>query len=146
MTERSFIIGTLIAFLAVATVVGAGEETFRATLTGDREVPPVVTQTTGKLTIKFNEQETEGEYTLRVNDGVRVTQAHFHCAPRGVNGPIIIFGRWHFWLFVVGFNVTFLPMHLAGMLPEPSQLPVDFIEIERVRIKPPTGPSKHSVV
>jgi len=91
MARRSFIIGTLLALLAVATVVGAGEETFRATLTGDQEVPPVVTQTTGKLTIKFNKQETEGEYTLRVNDGVRVTQAHFHCAPRGVNGPVIIF-------------------------------------------------------
>ena len=83
MTKRSVIIGTLIAFLAVATVVGAGEETFRATLTGDQEVPPVVTQTTGKLTIKFNEQETEGEYTLRVNDGVRVTQAHFTARPEG---------------------------------------------------------------
>ena len=83
MTKRSVIIGTLIAFLAVATVVGAGEETFMATLTGDQEVPPVVTQTTGKLTIKFNEQETEGEYTLRVNDGVRVTQAHFTARPEG---------------------------------------------------------------
>ena len=23
-------------------------------------------------------------------------------------------GRWHFWLFVVGFNLTFLPMHWVG--------------------------------
>ena len=44
MAKRSFIIGTLLALLAVATVVGAGEETFRATLTGDQEVPPVVTE------------------------------------------------------------------------------------------------------
>jgi len=83
MTKRSVIIGTLIAFLAVATVVGAGEETFRATLTGDQEVPPVVTQTTGKLTIKFNKQETEGEYTLRVNDGVRVTRPTSTAHPEG---------------------------------------------------------------
>ena len=26
-----------------------------------------------------------------MNDGVRVNQAHLHCAPRGVNGPVIIF-------------------------------------------------------
>src|SRR5712692_6603938 len=31
-------------------------------------------------------------------------------------------GRWHFWLFVVGFNVTFLPMHWAGMLGMPRRI------------------------
>jgi CHRD domain len=31
------------------------------------------------------------EYTLRVNSGVLVTQAHLHCAPAGVNGPVIVF-------------------------------------------------------
>jgi len=25
-------------------------------------------------------------------------------------------GKWHFWLTVVGFNLTFFPMHLLGML------------------------------
>src|SRR5215813_3441890 len=24
-------------------------------------------------------------------------------------------GRWHFWLFVIGFNLTFFPQHLAGV-------------------------------
>jgi heme/copper-type cytochrome/quinol oxidase subunit 1 len=24
-------------------------------------------------------------------------------------------GRWHFWLFFIGFNLTFFPMHLLGM-------------------------------
>ena len=31
-------------------------------------------------------------------------------------------GRWHFWLFVVGFNLTFLPMHWAGMLGVPRRI------------------------
>jgi len=31
-------------------------------------------------------------------------------------------GRWHFWLFVVGFNLTFLPMHWAGMLGMPRRI------------------------
>ena len=31
-------------------------------------------------------------------------------------------GRWHFWLFVVGFNLTFLPMHWAGMLGMPPRI------------------------
>ncbi|ARI76009.1 cytochrome c oxidase subunit I [Halobacillus mangrovi] len=24
-------------------------------------------------------------------------------------------GRWHFWLFIIGFHLTFLPQHLAGL-------------------------------
>jgi len=24
-------------------------------------------------------------------------------------------GRWHFWLFLIGFNLTFFPMHLLGL-------------------------------
>ena len=31
-------------------------------------------------------------------------------------------GRWHFWLFVVGFNLTFLPMHWARMLGMPRRI------------------------
>lgn len=31
-------------------------------------------------------------------------------------------GRWHFWLFVVGFNLTFLPMHWLGMLGMPRRI------------------------
>jgi cytochrome c oxidase subunit 1 len=31
-------------------------------------------------------------------------------------------GRWHFWLFVIGFNLTFLPMHWAGMLGMPRRI------------------------
>src|SRR5438874_2831627 len=31
-------------------------------------------------------------------------------------------GRWHFWLFVVGFNLPFLPMHWAGMLGMPRRI------------------------
>ena len=31
-------------------------------------------------------------------------------------------GRWHFWLFVVGFNLTFVPMHWAGMLGMPRRI------------------------
>ncbi|MFZ2168552.1 MAG: CHRD domain-containing protein [Methylococcaceae bacterium] len=76
--------------VAVAPAAWA-DETFKATLSGDEEVPPVVTDTTGKFDLQLNKAETEAEFSLRVNDGVRIRQAHLHCAPIGVNGPIVAF-------------------------------------------------------
>jgi CHRD domain-containing protein len=39
----------------------------------------------------INKGATAGEYTLRVSNGVRLIQAHFHCGAAGVNGPVIVF-------------------------------------------------------
>ena len=31
-------------------------------------------------------------------------------------------GRWHFWLFVIGFNLTFVTMHVPGLLGMPRRI------------------------
>lgn len=31
-------------------------------------------------------------------------------------------GKWHFWLLTVGFNMTFIPLHFAGMLGMPRRI------------------------
>ncbi len=31
-------------------------------------------------------------------------------------------GKWHFWLFIIGFNITFLPQHLLGFLGMPRRI------------------------
>lgn len=81
----------ILALALTVTVVADAGETFKARLRGDQEVPPVVTDTTGRAKIQINKALTEGEFTLTVNDGIRVTQAHLHCAAAGVNGPIVVF-------------------------------------------------------
>ncbi len=64
---------------------------FVAILTGDDEVPPVETNMTGDATFDFNNDFTAANFTLTVNAGVRVQQAHIHCGAPGVNGPIVVF-------------------------------------------------------
>ncbi len=83
-----------LAVLLMALAMGAithADELFKATLTGDQEVPPVVTETTGKAFLRLDKTESELEFQLHVNEGVRITQSHIHCAPVGVNGPIVVF-------------------------------------------------------
>ena len=31
-------------------------------------------------------------------------------------------GKWHFWLFVIGFHLTFDPMHIPGLLGMPRRI------------------------
>jgi hypothetical protein len=93
LTILSFVV--VLAMVGSVSAGGSGGLECKARLSGDQEVttPPggVVTDTTGKFRISFNDDETIAEYRLEVRDGVRVTQAHIHCAPAGVNGPIVAF-------------------------------------------------------
>lgn len=41
--------------------------------------------------MSFDPGLTEARFDLRVRNGVQVTQAHLHCAPAGVNGPVVVF-------------------------------------------------------
>jgi hypothetical protein len=88
-----------IAIAGVAAILLAGggiaaddeEREFKAALTGAEEVPPVVTNTTGDVEIEFNQDLTKAEFELTVRQGMRVQQAHIHCAQKGVNGQVVVF-------------------------------------------------------
>lgn len=84
---------TFVVMVSILAVVGLAhaDELFKATLSGDQEVPPVDTETTGRAYLWLNKAETQIEFQLHVNDGQAITQSHIHCAPAGVNGPIVVF-------------------------------------------------------
>ena len=85
----------LVAFAAVSSIAYGNDLQFKAELSGDQEVTTpaggVVSNTTGEIKVEFDEALTQAEFELKVFDGVDVTQAHFHCAPAGVNGPVVAF-------------------------------------------------------
>ena len=89
MKKLTILLALFVGTVAITTA--NADELFKANLTGDQEVPPVATESTGKALLRLNKAQTEIEFQLHVNDGVRITQSHIHCAPAGVNGPIIIF-------------------------------------------------------
>lgn len=85
------VLAPLTFILGDSATAGHRGTMFQAQLSGANEVPPVDTDTSGKAKIRFNEEFTSAEFLLVIRDGQRITQAHIHCAPAGVNGPVIIF-------------------------------------------------------
>lgn len=83
--------GFILAIALSASAPALAKETFFADLSGDQEVPAVVSSTSGKFDIQFNKDYTEAEFTLRVDDGIQLFMAHLHCAPVGSNGPAVVF-------------------------------------------------------
>lgn len=68
--------------------------TFRAEASGEQEIQPpggVITNTTGRITLRFNRELSEADFSLSVHRGKKITQAHLHCARAGVNGPVVVF-------------------------------------------------------
>ena len=81
----------LTTLLVQGRVAAEQDHTFAAVLTGEEEVPPVATDMSGIVRIRFNDDFTAAAFSLTVTDGVRVQQAHIHCGVAGVNGPIVVF-------------------------------------------------------
>ena len=77
-------------FAAPGIAYGGGWE-FEAELVGAQEVPAVITDTAGEIEVEFNETLSAAEFELKLSDGEAILQAHFHCAPAGTNGPVVVF-------------------------------------------------------
>ncbi len=85
----------LSALLLGAGVAQAGSGlAFRSEASGAQEIQPpggVVTDTSAEIEVKFAKDLSSVDVELDVFDGRLITQAHLHCAPAGVNGPIVLF-------------------------------------------------------
>jgi hypothetical protein len=66
-----------------------GVRLFHGSLSGDEEVPPVVTPASGMGVMALSADTGTLYYRLLVNEITGITQAHIHLGPRGVNGDIV---------------------------------------------------------
>ncbi len=78
----------LVGLLLLAGTALAQPSNFRAHLTGDQEVPSVVTNAVGQAVFRFSADGTALHYRLIVANIDDVVAAHIHCAPAGVNGGV----------------------------------------------------------
>lgn len=67
----------------------AQDKKFTAKLSGGEEVPPTNSTATGAAELKLNSNATQLSYRVNVTSIDKVTAAHLHLAPKGVNGPVV---------------------------------------------------------
>lgn len=92
------------AFLLLVLIFLAGNAyskdplEFKAKLSGDQEVPPVDSRVRGEAKFEVNKDHTKINYELEVKTRKKelvgilgAAGAHIHCAPVGVNGPVVAF-------------------------------------------------------
>jgi hypothetical protein len=75
---------------AGTTTSSMGQQTFRATLSGNEEVPPINTQATGSATFTVTTDENRMSYRIHVINIDKVTMAHIHSGKIGQNGPVVV--------------------------------------------------------
>lgn len=92
---RQVTIGIVVGLAVATTALAHGGRQLQAELRGENEVPPVETDTRGRFELHESRDGTSAEYTLRISEGTRITQAHLHCAPAGANGPVVVFLAGH---------------------------------------------------
>jgi hypothetical protein len=88
---------------------------------GSQEVPANASRAAGALYMRLNEDGTRLAYKLVVGDINNVTQAHIHCGPAGVNGPIVV------WLYPSAPPAVLIPGNTTGVLNEFTATAADVI-------------------
>jgi hypothetical protein len=91
----------LISLVAVGLAVAGVNRNWSTHAQGDTEVPVRDTQGQAQAIFNLSEDGTELDFKLIASNIIDVTQAHIHCGPPGVNGPIVV--------FLYGFGPTVSP-------------------------------------
>jgi hypothetical protein len=78
----------VLAAIAPGCDPNRGWVTYGAELKGANEIPPVATQTTGRVEISFNKERTLARYSVTIKSGVGIISSELHFGKSNVIGPI----------------------------------------------------------
>jgi hypothetical protein len=84
----SLALSALLALPGAATAAPRGQD-FGTPLSGAEEVPSRDTPARGQASFHLSADESTIDYRLIASNIENVVAAHIHCAPEGVNGPVI---------------------------------------------------------
>jgi hypothetical protein len=80
---------TIMAFSLSVSAQKPTITSFVAHLSGDQQVPPVVTNAQGQAIFSLSKEGTELQFKLIVANINNITEAHIHLGPAGTNGPVV---------------------------------------------------------
>lgn len=95
MKLKGYLVPGVLALLILlaGAVAFAKQIEYETKLSGANEIPMRVTGAKGEATVKLDKSGTKLHFKLEVEDIHNVWMSHFHMAPAGSNGPIVV------WLF-----------------------------------------------
>ncbi len=94
MRPRIAVLLGLLALLVSTAAAAQQRQHFEATLSGSEEVPPNMSEATGRAELRVSADRATIRFRLEarhVEDALAIAGAHVHCAPPGVNGPVVAF-------------------------------------------------------
>jgi hypothetical protein len=91
MRRLTIWLAAAVLVMGIAATAMAGSGHFETHLTGDEEVPAIVTGGQGQATFKLSADGQSISYKLNVANLEDIIQAHIHVGPPGDNGPVVVF-------------------------------------------------------
>jgi len=76
--------------VATSNTAFAQQQHFTAKLSGNNEVPPITSKSSGTAAFDLNAAGTQMKYTLNVTNIDKVIAAHIHQGSSTANGPIVV--------------------------------------------------------
>lgn len=104
----------LVLWLTATPAFAGSNRNFATHLSGGQEVQPVETRAEGQAIFMLSKDGQTLYYKLIAANIENVMMAHIHLAPKGVNGPIVV------WLYPSVPPPMLIPGRFSGVLAEGS--------------------------
>jgi hypothetical protein len=123
---KTVLIATVALVLLLSAVAAPSNATrvFSSHLSGDEEVPSVITLAQGQVVLMVSKDATMIHYILIAANIENAFMAHIHIAPAGVNGAIVV---WLYGSPPAGPDEDLIPGRFSGVLAKGTFTAADLV-------------------